>query len=196
MAVPMQGGTVIVRRVVTGHDGNGTAIFTSDSVRELTPLVYQVLWGSEEAETFPNDGTEPAWSSNYPAVGGYRFSMIEIPAGYDPESNPPSKRVLTAEQRTRRQEQSRGSHQAEAGMHWTETVDFIIMLSGELIHELEGGEQTVLRAGDTLIQNGAVHRWRNATDKPARFAFVMVGAHDRSGRQPIEASGGLTGPNR
>lgn len=167
-----------VRRVVTGHDASGKAVFTADEVLELTPFVYQPLWGSDHPETFPNDGVSPTFASNYPPVGGYRFFVIEVPAGFDPKTQPSVRPVMTEEMLI----SSERAHDAGEGMHWTETIDFIIILTGELVHELESGEETVLRAGDTLVQNGAVHRWRNTSDQPATFAFTFVGTHDASGR--------------
>ncbi len=61
------------------------------------------------------------------------------------------------------------------GMHTTDTVDMEIMISGEIVLELDDGIETTLRAGDVNIQNGTRHRWHNRGTEPAVMAVAMVG---------------------
>ncbi|GAB3346187.1 hypothetical protein GCM10027300_05090 [Modestobacter lapidis] len=61
------------------------------------------------------------------------------------------------------------------GMHRTDTVDYAIVLEGEVTMELGDGAQTRLTAGDTVVQLGSRHAWRNRTDRPATIAFVLTG---------------------
>jgi mannose-6-phosphate isomerase-like protein (cupin superfamily) len=61
------------------------------------------------------------------------------------------------------------------GMHFTDTIDFVTILSGELYLILETGE-TVLRPGDTLVQRGTIHAWSNRTDAPVTLVSVMISA--------------------
>jgi quercetin dioxygenase-like cupin family protein len=61
------------------------------------------------------------------------------------------------------------------GMHQTATVDYGIVLDGEVVLELDDGAQTVLTAGDTIVQLGSRHAWRNKSDRPATVAFVLTG---------------------
>jgi uncharacterized cupin superfamily protein len=58
-------------------------------------------------------------------------------------------------------------------MHRTSTVDYALMLEGELVAIMDKDE-TVLRAGDVLIQRGTNHAWANRSGKPARIAFILV----------------------
>ena len=67
------------------------------------------------------------------------------------------------------------------GMHTTDTIDFEVVLSGELILELDDGVETVLRPGDTVVQNGTRHRWGNRGTEPAVMAVFMVGTHRAGG---------------
>ncbi|MEW1780485.1 cupin domain-containing protein [Streptomyces sp. NPDC086777] len=57
--------------------------------------------------------------------------------------------------------------------HRTQTVDYGIVLAGEVVLVLDGSER-VLRAADVVIQRGTGHRWENRTDTAARMAFVLV----------------------
>jgi hypothetical protein len=59
------------------------------------------------------------------------------------------------------------------GMHRTRSVDYALMLQGELVAIMDQGE-TTLRAGDVLIQRGTRHAWANRSGQPARVAFVLV----------------------
>lgn len=63
-----------------------------------------------------------------------------------------------------------------SGMHQTATVDFDVIVSGELWLELDDGELRHLRAGDIVIQNGTRHAWRNRSEAPAVMLAVLVGA--------------------
>jgi mannose-6-phosphate isomerase-like protein (cupin superfamily) len=60
------------------------------------------------------------------------------------------------------------------GMHATATVDYVVVVSGEIWLDL-GDELVHLSAGDTVVQNGARHAWRNLSKEPATLAVVMVG---------------------
>lgn len=61
------------------------------------------------------------------------------------------------------------------GMHRTPTLDYGILLEGELWLELDEGEERLLRAGDVIIQQGTRHAWRNRSQQIAKAAFFMVG---------------------
>jgi uncharacterized cupin superfamily protein len=58
-------------------------------------------------------------------------------------------------------------------MHRTQTVDYGIVLDGEVVLVLEDSE-TVLRAGDVVVQRGTSHRWENRSATPARVAFILI----------------------
>jgi quercetin dioxygenase-like cupin family protein len=62
------------------------------------------------------------------------------------------------------------------GMHTTATVDFDMVLSGEVWLELDGGAERMLRAGDCVIQNGTRHAWHNRSDAPCVMLVVLLGA--------------------
>ena len=62
---------------------------------------------------------------------------------------------------------------AHPGMHRTETVDYALLLEGEIWAVMDEGE-TLMRAGDVLIQRGTNHAWANRSQKTARVAFVLM----------------------
>ncbi len=62
------------------------------------------------------------------------------------------------------------------GMHTTDTVDYDIVLDGEIWLELDDGAETRLGQGDIAVQCGTRHAWRNRSDRPATLCFVLIGA--------------------
>ena len=62
------------------------------------------------------------------------------------------------------------------GMHTTDSVDYVVVLAGEVWLELDDGARTRLGPGDTVVQNGTRHAWRNLSAEPVTLAVVNVGA--------------------
>ena len=61
------------------------------------------------------------------------------------------------------------------GMHTTDTIDYGVVVRGEMTLELDDGKIVHLRQGDCIVQNGTRHRWRNSLPEPCLMAFVSVG---------------------
>jgi quercetin dioxygenase-like cupin family protein len=61
-------------------------------------------------------------------------------------------------------------------MHRTQSLDYAVVLSGEIVLGLDGGEEKVLGVGDVIVQQGANHIWVNRAAGPCRVLFVMIGA--------------------
>ena len=62
----------------------------------------------------------------------------------------------------------------EPGMHTTATVDYGIVLSGEVVLELDDGAERTVRAGDVVVQRATRHAWRNRSDADCVVAFVLI----------------------
>jgi mannose-6-phosphate isomerase-like protein (cupin superfamily) len=170
---------------VTAHDGRRKAVFGSDHEVEpvtlaLVPGVeFHRLWGADQTPTFPDDGSPPEQPAYFPPVGGFRFGFFTLPpAGTGPPADLDVGAALTEMERKL---PGMVSHMEpdEPGMHTTDTVDFEVVLSGEVVLELDDGAEKVMRAGDTVVQNGTRHRWHNRGAAPAVLAVFMVGARRR-----------------
>ena len=178
-----------VRRVTTGHDERSRAIFASDEevdpvlVKLLPGSAFHVLWGGDEPPTFPDSGTagsEPDQRTYFPPVGGYRFGLVTFPpAG---TQAPPDLDFSAAIAEVERQLPGMLAHVEpdNPGMHTTDTIDFEVVLSGEVILELDDGAEKVLGPGDTVVQNGTRHRWGNRGTEPAVVAVFLIGVHRAS----------------
>jgi quercetin dioxygenase-like cupin family protein len=66
------------------------------------------------------------------------------------------------------------------GMHTTDSVDYGVLLEGEICLELDDGETKTLQPRDVVVQQGTRHAWRNKSDKPATMLFVLIGAVRRT----------------
>ncbi len=79
-----------LRRVVTGHSGDGNAVFASDEEVEPISLpgasTLHRIWAADDAPTFPDDGSEPETSAYWPPVGGFRYLLMTIAPSDGPET--------------------------------------------------------------------------------------------------------------
>jgi mannose-6-phosphate isomerase-like protein (cupin superfamily) len=175
-----------VRRVVTGHDREGPAVFASDEEvdRVTTPLLpgaeFCRLWGADDVPTVPDGGAAPAVPMFFPPVGGCRFGVFTLPP--ENESSPPDgldTAAALADLEAALPGLMNVMEPDPAGMHRTDTLDFEVVLSGQLVLELDDGAERILNPGNTLVQIGTRHRWRNRGDRPAVIAFFMTGATRR-----------------
>ena len=171
-----------VRRIVTAVDADGKSYIAQDGESPAT-LTVDARPGYRNANLWRTVGSRPmvdaeddvtAHRGVCPPVGGTVLRVIDIP----PQAADPEER--------RRQAAATfaamfpdATHHAEsgqpAGMHVTPTIDYAIVLQGELVAIMDKGE-TVMRAGDVLIQRGTNHAWANRSDKVARIAFILVDA--------------------
>lgn len=174
-----------VRRVVTGHDAQGQAVFLSDGPVPRAqriggpqgPLFFEV-WNTK-ATPAPIDhasGEPPeAGIQLAPPRNGTRIRVLDIP----PEDasfgtlTPDQARAHFAEVGAAEASSHSGTGSRHAFMHRTETIDYGIMLEGELTLILDVGE-TIVRAGDIIIQRGTNHGWANRSGRPCRIAFILI----------------------
>jgi mannose-6-phosphate isomerase-like protein (cupin superfamily) len=172
-----------IRRVVTGHDGHGKSVFVCDT--EVDPITVQAmpgaefhrLWGGDRAPRFPDDGARPHEAVYFPPVGGYRFGMFTLPPAT--QAAAPLRADSAAASRELNEKLPGLADYMEVdapGMHTTATIDFEVVLEGEVWLELDDGREVHLRAGDTVVQNGTRHAWHNRGSAPARLAVFIVGA--------------------
>ena len=172
----------VPRRVVTGHNADGKSIFITD---EATPHVFQRSPGSAivmelwETHSTPADnrGNDDAIARGFrlpPPKNGSVFRIIEYP--------PDSARLKALAAERAGPDDGSGWLQAadkggarHLGFHKTSSVDYAIVLSGEIYALMDEGE-VLLKAGDVLIQRGTNHAWSNRTDDPCYVAFVLIDA--------------------
>ena len=167
-----------VRRVVTAISEEGQSYFLFDGpAGAIFPqtgrgLTFHELWVSD-GPLASNEGTVDAGArpvSHHPPHGGTVFRLVEFLP--DEEQKP-------AEAHADFEAMGAGHLQVDnaddASMHRNESVDYNVILSGEIYAKTDTGE-LLLQAGDVLIQRGTAHAWHNRSDQPCVFASVMVSA--------------------
>ena len=174
-----------IRRVVTGHDANGRAVFASDEVVEPHTLAlvpgaeFYTLWGSDERMRYPDDGSRPVAPAYFPGPNGFRFGIFTIGPDGAVLNEDLDVEAALAEMEQKLPGMAAHMEPDNPGMHTTATIDFEYVISGRIILELDDGATTELGPGDTVIQSGTRHAWRNPFDEPCTLAVVLIAAdHD------------------
>lgn len=157
-----------IRRVVTGHDPDGTARVLTDGAatnvrRSPHGTSSTLIWCTDRtpADIAVGAAVEDMGARTLgtpPPPRGTRFTVNEFPPGGPPV------------------------------MHRTETLDYAIVLSGEIDMELDRGTVR-LRAGDIVVQRGTNHAWANRGAGPARVAFVLIDAEPLGIGAPVLGGG-------
>ena len=156
------------RRVVTGHDANGKAVVASDEV--LTAVSRRIGTAITGCEI---------WSTDRMPVDNSPEADAAQRKGYVVRHN----YVGSGQGTTCRITELAPGH--GRFRHRTETVDYAILLSGEIDMELENDEVVHLKPGDVVVQRGTMHTWVNKGTVPAVFAFILIDA------KPAEVNGEL-----
>lgn len=173
-----------IRRVVAGADRDGRSHIVSD---ELAPAAYSFtslpgqgfvqIWRTGPGSVVPSTGPDPTDVTGpvLPGPRGTSFLLVSIA---------PDSAVTHPDFDPIRAGQEFGTYSADLaatmepdapGMHTTDTVDYGIVISGEVWLDVGDGAGTRLGPGDVVVQLGNRHAWRNPGTNPAVIAFVLVG---------------------
>ena len=160
------------RRIVTGHNAQGKSIFVSDG---QSPATYERAGGTiisdywvttaTPADNSGNADGAPKSFSLHPPHGGSVFRIIDLP--------PDSKRYGDNPAAARPDHAIEGRH---PGFHKTDTIDYAIVLDGEVWAMMDEGEDKLMKPGDVLVQRGTSHAWSNRSDKNCVIAFILIDA--------------------
>ena len=175
------------KRALTGRDSNGKSVFKSFDVTskvvniDSNPgLTFYELYMTEGAPQLTGLEPDPMLQGTraFPGPGGTMFRLISYPPkrpeGYKP---PAGVTFESALQELSDKVPGMGDHfeRGAPGMHTTDTIDYGVVVRGEMTLELDDGQKVHLRQGDCIVQNGTRHRWRNPLPEPCLMAFISVG---------------------
>lgn len=153
-----------VRRIVTGHDSSGKAIFVSDSALPVEPIpsgdaAFSLVWTTAKVPADNNDETDGRTrDAGLTLNEGSVIRIVDmLPGGTSP-------------------------------MHRTNSIDYGIVLSGKVELELDEGVLTTADPGDIIVQRGTMHLWRNpSATETCRIVFVLIEAKPvLIGGKPLE----------
>ncbi len=173
-----------VRRVVTGHDDSGNAVVVSDGPAPLvhvTPL--NVGWSSTDIWRTHDTPAPVAVRAEEPTLGPRRQLPMKNGTVLRINTYPPESEAILNLNPKRSKEifASLGNEQASTFghsgrhpmMHRTETIDYAIVLEGEIYMVLDKVD-VHLKAGDVVVQCGTNHAWSNRSNKPCKVAFILI----------------------
>jgi len=173
------------RRIVTGHDAKGQSIIVSDATSpHIMPIMDQPnfavtdFWKTSSTPADNSDKTEqdpckvPIQVA--PPQGGSVFRVVQFPPDRDWAAKAAAMGGSVPIDETARSA-SKGGAVRHAHMHRTRSIDYAIVLSGEIWAVMDVGE-TKLVAGDVLVQRGTNHAWANRSDAPCVIAFILIDA--------------------
>src|SRR6478672_5952414 len=170
-----------VRRVTTGHNARGKAVVASDAtvdgiaLTQLPGAEFHRLWGADVPPRFPDDGSQPEGRQYFPPLGGFRFMMFTVAPHSTSRRAAADRQALAAEMEASLPGLVSHMEPDNPGIHTTDTIDFEYIISGEVWLDLDDGATVRLRAGDTVVQNGTRHAWRNKGTEPCHIVVFMVG---------------------
>lgn len=143
-----------IRRVITGHDENGKAIIQTDDVLKGKEIgdgagAFALVWSTD---IFPSDNTDEFDGSKREikrvSPGGSVLQIVTMKPG------------------------------TSSAMHRTRTLDYGIVLEGEVELELDEGVTATVKAGEVVIQRGTIHAWHNRAEKESKVAFILLDAQE------------------
>ena len=168
--------------VVTGQNKAGKSVIIHNtpvqpiSIGLLPGYEFHRLWGSDSIPELPSDGTAPPHPRYFPPRNGFRFGFFTIP----PDARTNVHEIDSASALEEIQQKLPGMIDVleldHPGMHTTDTVDYDVIVSGEVHLELDDGVEVLLKAGDCVIQNGTRHAWHNRSLEKCVIAVALVGA--------------------
>ena len=156
-----------MRRVTTGHDAGGKSIVASDVA--VDPVQLDLLPGYSWHRLWPQDPS----AEFFPAPGEHRFLVFEVPP--DSTVRPPIPQGTSLYAELERALPGMAPQMERDGMHASATIDYGYVAAGEVWLELDDGKRVHLRAGDTYVQRGTRHAWRNKSAASCTIVVVLIG---------------------
>ncbi len=172
-----------IHRVVTGHNARGQAVVTSSGplptvieVAAIPGTVFHEVWSTGESPARIANAPDPTLGplALPPPAGGTRIRFVDIP---------PDTADFLAHGADRMQAAFAQIGDAQAStvkansphplMHRTESVDYGVVIDGELTLVLDEGE-VQLQAGSVVVQRGTNHAWANRSGRNCRMLFVLI----------------------
>ena len=166
----------MTRRIVTGNNSEGKSYFVHDGPSptrlNLGMVINEQMWIDDPAKPDPMATTDPVDVEKihlHPPLNGSSFRVVT----FFPEDHTPE---ISQEELAKNRSRADDGGVFEAdnpGMHTTRTIDYAIVLSGEIYLKLDEGE-ILLQAGDIVAQRATRHGWYNRGDEPCPVAFVLI----------------------
>ena len=177
-----------IQRIVTGHDAQGKATVTSDAalphvaeIQSIPGTVFHEVWSTAGAPAAVNNGADPTLGplSLPPPKLGTRIRFVDItPDTADYLAHDSARMHDAFAQIGDAKASTVKTDSPHPMMHRTESIDYAIVMQGELTLVLDDSE-VLLKPGSVVVQRGTNHAWANRSGQPCRMLFVLVdGVYD------------------
>ncbi len=174
-----------IHRVVTGHNADGKSVILFD---DNAPNVTEIkaapgtgvteVWVTDEAPANLDNETDRSLRPmrHDPVAQGTIFRVVEIPPETAGQAIDAEKTFEELGSKNRPSAEATAKH---ATMHRTDSVDYLVVISGEMTMVMEEGE-VLLRPGDCIVQQGTYHGWVNTGTEPCMLAAILIDAQPPS----------------
>ncbi len=170
-------------RTVTGHDADGKAVVISHGplphVAEIAAIpgtVFHEVWCTQGSPVTVDNGADPSLGALQlkPPAQGTRMRFVDMPPDTEDLLREGAARMRVAFSQIGDTAASTvKAHSPHPLMHRTESVDYGIVIEGEMTLVLDDSE-VPLRAGSVVIQRGTNHAWANRSGRPCRMLFILI----------------------
>jgi hypothetical protein len=165
-----------VRRIVTGENSEGRSFIVSDGptpnrfMASYAPSYVQVPWATGDGAAPGDEPAPPGHQFGFHSENGTILRIVDFPvdAAYD------TTQLTQFLDANHVRDVDRPRH---FWFHKTASLDYAICLDGEIWAMMDEGE-TLMKAGDVLIQRATNHSWSNRSDRPCRMAFILIALGD------------------
>ena len=170
-----------IRRLVTGMREGRSAVLSDGPVptqheyKAVPGMTSAVIWATAPSPEVDVEEAAPAGTSLHPEPGHTVLCVVDFPPDSVMAAPGFDFPAAGAEQFQHLPGLAERFEMDNPGMHTTQTVDYAVVLGGEIWLELEDGEPAQLGAGDIVVQQRTRHAWRNRGTESARMAFVLIG---------------------
>lgn len=171
------------KRIVTGHSEDGKAIIVSDTSPQRTYMVggpngakFHEVWNTRQSPAIIDSISGEPEETNLvlaPPKSGSRIRVVDFPAEGEEIRNLTKDEAGKAFKSMGGEEASTSQGAPHPLMHRTATIDYGIVIEGEMTLMVDEGEVTI-KAGDIVIQRGTNHAWANRSGKVCRMAFILI----------------------
>lgn len=186
-----------IHRVVTGHDASGKAIIASNgplpTVVEIAAIpgtVFHEVWETRATPAPIDNGADPSSGplTLPPPLNGTRMRFVDVPPDTQDFLDHGAAKMKEAFSQVGDVDASTvQAHSPHPLMHRTESIDYGIVIEGEMTLVLDDSE-VLLKPGSVVVQRGTNHAWANRSGKPCRMLFVLVdGQYDPTIAHALEA---------
>ena len=188
--LPTPSGPTAVRCVVTGETKSGKSVIVSQApvlpvtVALMPGYEFCRLWANDDYPVLPSEGTPTEQAPWFPPKHGFRFAMFTIPPATTVKTGPAPTSAEVEEVRQKLPGMLEVLEVDHPGMHTTDSVDFDVVVFGEVVLELDDGIEALLKPGDCVVQNGTRHAWHNRSAEKCVLASCLIGAERKGFSSP------------